>query len=234
VPLKRGPQLPYSVVAGATPWGRRWVVASAKITGSVFAPEPPKLYENLQEILDEHPSFAAIVVNSPIGYTDAGHRRFRRCDLEARSLLGRRALTIRRAPTRKTLVGGGNALDDHLDAVSTMRLPVMREVAQEMSPYRQRQVYEGNPELSFYLLNEEAPLRFSKAKLDGRDERREILLKKIRGGEKITDSTIAPTRHLLDAGALLFSARRVFLHAAQRLPADAEWDSEGLRMEIVY
>lgn len=234
MPLRRGPVLPYSVVAGATPWGKRWVVASAKITGSVFAPEPPKVYDSFQEILDEHPAYASIVVNSPIGYVDQLDAGFRRCDLAARALLGRRALTIRRVPTRATLVENGDARNEHLDAVSSMRLPVMKEVASGMSPYRQRQVYEGHPELSFYVLNLEAPLRFSKAKQSGRDERRDVLVEKVRGSEKIADSNIAPTRHLLDAGALMFSARRVFLHAAKRLPEEAEWDSEGLRMEIVY
>lgn len=234
MPLKRGPVLPYSVVAGATPWGNRWVVASAKITGSVFAPEEPMLYGSFQEILDEHPAYVSIVVNSPIGYLDQFDGGFRRCDLAARALLGRRALTVRRVPTRATLVDGADATDERLDVVSSMRLPIMKEVAGEMSPYRQRQVYEGNPELSFYQLNQEMPLVYSKAKSSGRDERREVLLEKVRGSERIVDSKIAPTKHLLDAGALMYSARRVFLHAAKRLPEEAEWDSEGLRMEIVY
>jgi hypothetical protein len=33
---------------------------------------------------------------------------------------------------------------------------------------------------------------------------------------------------------LLWTARRVFARAAKRLPAEAEWDSEGMRMEFVY
>lgn len=234
MPLRRGPVLPYSVVAGATPWGRRWVVASAKLTGSVFAPEPPLLYESFQSILDEHPSFAAVVVNAPIGFSDQPSLGYRQCDIEARSLLGRRAITIRRAPTRATLVNHGDVSADHLDAVTAMRVPMMIEVATEMSPYRQRQVYEGHPELSFYFLNREAPMRFSKRRAAGRDERRDILVERVNGVEKIIDAAIAPMAHLLDAAALLFSARRVFLHAARRLPSDAEWDSEGLRMEIMY
>lgn len=234
MPLKRGPVLPYSVVVGATSWGRRWVAASAKLTGSVFAPEPPRLYESFQEILDEHPAYAVIVVNAPIGFSDSGEQALRQCDLEARALLGRRGITIRRSPTRCTLFEQGDARDDHLDAVTAMRVPMMIEVAAEMSPYRQRQVYEGNPELSFYFLNRESPMRYSKLRAMGRDERRDVLVEKINGIEKIADAKVAPTKHLLDAAALLFSARRVFLHAAKRLPMDAQWDSEGLRMEIVY
>ncbi len=221
-------------MAGATPWGTRWVVASAKLTGSVFAPEPPKLYDSFQEVLSEHPSFAAIVVNSPVGYLDGAEPTLRHCDVAAKKMLGRRGMTVRRVPSRATLVEHQDASVDRLDAVTSMKLPVMMEVASEMSPYRQRQVFEGHPELSFFLLNQEQPLQYSKVKQMGRDERREILTLKIRGIEKITDADIAPRQHLLDAAALLFSARRVFRHAAKRLPEEAQWDSEGLRMEIVY
>jgi len=234
MPLHRGPVLPYSVVAGVTPWARRWVVASAKLTGSVFAPEPPKVYDNFREILDEHPSFASIVAYTPIGYARNPETGLRQCDVEAKVLLGRRSVTVHRVPARATLVDGNDPKSDRLDAVTIGKLPTMKEVASEMSPYRQRQVYEGHPELSFYCLNGDAPLRHSKMKAVGRDERREILLGKVPGIEKVIDSSATPTKHLLDAAALLFSARRVFLHAAKRVPTEAQWDEEGLRMEIVF
>jgi predicted RNase H-like nuclease len=38
---------------------------------------------------------------------------------------------------------------------------------------------------------------------------------------------------LLDAAALLWTARRISARAGTRLPADPEWDVEGLRMEFV-
>ncbi|HQU00562.1 MAG TPA: DUF429 domain-containing protein, partial [Acidimicrobiales bacterium] len=121
-----------------------------------------------------------------------------------------------------------------LDATTLVRLHHYRELYAEMSPFRQRLVYEGHPELSFYVLNQEAPLRYSKMKEMGRDERRDVLVNKVRGIESVIDADIAPRQHLLDAAALIYSARRVFLHAAKRVPAEAEWDSEGLRMEIVF
>ena len=234
MPLRRGPVLPYSVVAGATPWARRWVVASAKLTGSVFAPEPPKVYETFREILDEHPSFATIVAFAPIGYARNVETGFRQCDVDAKALLGRRSITVHRVPTRATLIDGHDVKQDCLDAVTISKLLAMTDVALEMSPYRQRVVYEGHPELSFFGLNGDVPLQHSKVKVVGRDERREVLLAKVRGIEKVTDSDAAPTKHLLDAAALLFSARRVFLHAAKRVPAEAQWDEDGLRMEIVF
>ena len=42
-----------------------------------------------------------------------------------------------------------------------------------------------------------------------------------------------PTSHLYDVAALLWTARRIVAKAATRIPEDPEWDSEGLRKEIV-
>jgi predicted RNase H-like nuclease len=131
----------------------------------------------------------------------------------------------------------GNALpSDHLDAVTLTMLPVILEVANEMSSYRQRSAYEGSPELSFYFLNGGVPLRWSKMREEGRQERRHLLLSKVPGIERIIDVSIrgVGAQHLLDAGALLMSARRAQSHAAKRIPLHPEWDGEGLRMEYVY
>lgn len=233
---RRGPDLPYSVVAGVTPWGRRWVVASAKMHGGVFAPEQPRIFESFVDVLSEKPAFLSIVINAPIGYIEKPGLGTRACDRGARALLGRRAASVHNAPTRAALQEGADWTHDHIDAVSAMLLPRYREVATEMSPYRQRVVYEGNPELSFYQLNDNVPLRHSKKTETGRVERREILIKKIPGVVKILEAELdgVPEKHLLDVAALVWTARRVAGRAAKRLPADPVWDSEGLRTEMVY
>jgi predicted RNase H-like nuclease len=232
---RRGPDLPYKVVAGVTPWGSNWIVASAKMHAATFAPEPPRVYSSFIEVLDERPSFSVIVVNAPVGIVENSQAGVRTCDREARALLGRRGSAVHNAPTRAQLVGGDQSAGEGLDAVSATLLPRYREVASEMSPYRQRVVYEGHPELSFYQLNGNKPLRRSKKIEAGNLERRALLEQKMPGVDKILDSELkrVPLKHLLDAAALLWTARRVFGHAALRLPSDAEWDSEGLRMELV-
>jgi predicted RNase H-like nuclease len=115
-------------------------------------------------------------------------------------------------------------------------MPAYVEVFKEMSPYRQRQIYEGNPELSFFVLNDFTPLQLSKKTGEGRLERMEILLKKVPYISTILDAemTGVSSRNLIDVAAMVVSARRVFTKSAKRIPANAEWDSEGLRMEIVY
>jgi predicted RNase H-like nuclease len=71
---------------------------------------------------------------------------------------------------------------------------------------------------------------------EGRRERRDLLEAKVPGVERIIDATIrgVSEHHLLDVAALLMTARRVQSRAAKRIPSNAEWDSEGIRMEYVY
>ena len=119
MPSRPGPELPYSIVAGVTPCAPGWLVASAKLNGSTFAPELPRVLATFAEVLDERPSFSVIALNAPIGYVDESHAGGRTCDRLARALLGRRGSTVHNAPTRATLQEGSIVTDDHLDAVST-------------------------------------------------------------------------------------------------------------------
>jgi predicted RNase H-like nuclease len=210
-------------------------VASAKMHAATFAPEPPKLYESFLDVLSERPSYSIIVVNAPIGFVEKMDMGTRTCDREARALLRRRGSAVHNAPTRDVLEEGASLTGASIDAVTAILMPRYREVAAEMSPYRQRVVYEGHPELSFYQLNDNQPLRWSKKMASGRAEREEILVKKMQNADKIIEAELrrVPVKHILDAAALMWTARRVFGRAAIRLPSEAEWDSEGLRMEIV-
>ena len=233
---RRGPDLPYKVVAGVTPWGSKWVVASAKMHATTFAPESPKVYDTFLDVLQERPAFVVIVVNAPIGFVDTSELGSRTCDRQGRALLGRRGSALHNAPTREELSGVAQERGEGIDAVTATLLPRYREIAAEMSPYRQRTVYEGHPELSFYQLNGNKPLRRSKKIEAGTLERRAILESKVPGANKILESELkrVPIKHLMDAAAMLWTARRVSAHAATRLPSDAEWDSEGIRMELVF
>jgi predicted RNase H-like nuclease len=233
---RRGPELPYSIVAAATPSRTKWLVASAKVQGGTFAPEQPKVYDTFLEVLDERPSFSSVVVYAPIGYRDTRDRGPRTCDTEARHMLGNRGSLIQNAPTLEVLRRGYAVPEDHLDAITIQRLPSYVEVFKEMSPYRQRQVYEGNPELSFFFLNNFTPLQLSKKTGEGRVERMEILTKRVPNIATVLEAQIpgVSIRNLIDVAAMVASGRRVFTKSAKRIPADAEWDSEGLRMEIVY
>jgi predicted RNase H-like nuclease len=226
----------YELVAGMIPRTSGWLLASAKLRGSTFAPEDPRIVPSLREVLDEKPSFYIVALHAPIGYLDAARPGGRSCDREARHLLGgRRGSSVHSAPSRVVVETRGQGTVDHLDAVSRKLLPRYQEVASEMAPYLQRVVYEVHPELSFYVLNGEQPLVWPKRFDDGQAERRRLLEKRIQGVERILDASLpgVSAAHLLDAAAILWTARRIASRSATRLPTDPEWDSEGLRMEIV-
>jgi predicted RNase H-like nuclease len=59
-------------------------------------------------------------------------------------------------------------------------------------------------------------------------------MRSLPGVERILEADVsgASAGHLIDTAAFLWTARRIFLHAATRIPADPEWDETGLRMEI--
>jgi predicted RNase H-like nuclease len=236
MPSRRpGPDLPYSVVAGVTPCAPGWLVASAKLHGATFAPEAPRILGSFAEVLDERPSFSVIALNAPVGYVDENRSGGRTCDRMARALLGRRGSTVHNAPTRASLEAALPQTGDHLDAVTNVLLRRYREVAAEMAPYRQRTVFEVHPELSFFQINGDVPLRWSKKFEAGLEERHDLLKKRIPGVERILEITFddVPFSHLLDAAAILWTARRIFSRAGTRLPSDPEWDEQGLRMEFV-
>jgi predicted RNase H-like nuclease len=234
--MKRGgPDLPYSIVAGVTPCAPGWLVASAKLHGATFAPEAPRVLSSFTDVLDERPTFSVIALNAPVGYVDESTAGGRTCDRLARVLLGRRGSTVHNAPSRSTLQAEKEVTGDGLDAITNVLLRRYREVAAEMAPYRQRTVFEVHPELSFFQLNSDVPLRWSKKSEAGQEERTALLKAKIPGVERVYETEIddVPHTHLLDAAALLWTARRIFARAGTRLPVDPEWDEQGLRMEFV-
>lgn len=233
-PIRRGPNLPYSLVAGVTPCRGGWLVAAAKQQGTIFAPEDPVRIESFMDVVDMRPGYSSIALNAPVGGLDRAIVGGRTCDREARLLLGRRASAVKSAPVRVDSREGIDLLPDNLDAISRTLLPRYQEVAAEMAPFRQRTIYEVNTDLSFYQLNDEVPMRWSKHSEKGRAERRALLEAKVPGVLRIIDGEVpgATPSHLLDVAAILWTARRIFAKAALRIPVDPEWDEQGLRMEI--
>jgi predicted RNase H-like nuclease len=225
---QHGPNLPYSVVAGVAPTRSGWLVASAKLRGATFAPDEPRLFDSFRDVLDVRPPFQTIVVDVPIGFFDESSSVPRSCDREAQALLEGSA-PAQSAPTSAYLFAEIAGIGGRDFAEGDYRL------AREMYPSNQRVVHEGHPDLSFYQLNGYEALRWSRHCDDGRDERRTILERKVSGVSRVLDAKLPGivARELNDVAVLLWTARRVFGHSAARLPSNGEWDSEGLRMELV-
>jgi predicted RNase H-like nuclease len=237
--LQRGPVLPYRPLAGVVPCPGGWLVAGAKLQGITVSPEEPQVLRSLAEVLDYRPSFEIIALHAPIGLLDEERPGGRTCDSQIRQLLGpRRGAAIMSAPSRRLVVNGtvtGTHELEGLSAVSKVLLPRYREVIKEIQPYRQRSVFEVHPEATFHQLNGDKPLKYSKNTIHGRMERRALLEGAFPGVERVLDARVRGIRqrHLIDAAACLWTTRRIASRAIVRLPLDPEWDSEGLRMEIV-
>ncbi len=232
---RRGPDLPYSLVAGVTPCRGGWLVAAAKLQGTIFSPEDPTRVDSFVDVLDMRPGYSTIALNAPVGGLDQATTGGRTCDREARALLGRRGSAVKSAPIAVDSPDGTSLLPDHIDAISRALLPRYQEVAREMAPFRQRTVFEVNADLSFYQMNDDVPMRWSKYSDKGMEERRSLVETKLPGALRIIDTEVlgASASHLLDAAAILWTARRIFAKAAIRIPADPEWDEQGLRMEFL-
>jgi predicted RNase H-like nuclease len=236
----RGPNLPYRLIAGVTPTRKGWLVVGAKLQGIQLSANLPDLVPRLADVFDSRPAYEVLALNAPVGLLSKPEEGGRRCDQEARRLLGwPRAGSILSPPTRLALQATtfeeASRLSGGLDAVTWYRMSMIREVAEEMAPYRQRFVYEVHAEMSFFQLNEDRPLRYPKRTNNGRDERRELLERRVPGIDRVLAADLPGVRlwHLLDACAGLWTARRIMAKAATRSPDDPVWDDEGLRMEIV-
>jgi predicted RNase H-like nuclease len=229
------------MVAGATPCAGGWAVVTAKLHGVTILPEEALVMPTLVDVVDYRPSFSVIALDAPIGLPDEPTPDgFRACDRDARKVLGwPRRVAIDPVPSRAALHAPSfeeaRRIDPWLTPREFRRFRWIIEVEEEIQPYRQRTVYSCNPDLSYYLINGDTPMRFSKTWPVGFDERMILLAMRFPGIERLVKDKIrgASRTNLLDAAGMLWSARRIAAKAITRLPQDPEWDSEGLRMELV-
>ena len=113
---------------------------------------------------------------------------------------------------------------------------MLRECEREFQPFHQRNFFAAHPDLTFTQLNDDRPVTSSPYQQDGVLERMALIRNKIPGLEEIITRTPpagAGQVHLLQATALVWTARRAAGRAMNRLPQDPGWDSSGMRMEIV-
>ena len=165
------------------------------------------VYDRSSRSWTSSPPFAVIVVNAPIGFST---RRRRRAGATAGARSRDRARRLSTTRRRGRSSRAGSRGREQLDAVTQRCCRATAKSRPRCSPFRQRIVYEGHPELSFYQLNGDNPLRRSKSiegprgapcdpgEADPGDRRC--------AGDRGRGS---PLQAPLDAAALLWTARRV-------------------------
>lgn len=233
--------LPYKTIAGVTPCPGGWLVVSARLAGVTVVADDPFVVPRLVDVLDWRPRFDAVAINTPIGLYDAPNGSpYRPCDVEARRLLGwPRRVAIRAVPSRAALHGTraeARKLEPWLTSSDLRRFRWLREADTELQPFHQRSFVSAHPDLSFQQLNEDRPLRSSPFHERGMVERLQLVRNRLPGVEQFI-TTVAPDGsgqlHVMQAVGLLWTARRSASRAVTRLPLEPEWDSTGMRMELV-
>jgi len=189
-------------------------------------------------VLDYRPSFAVVALHAPVGVTqEAGE--WRNCDVAARERLGPRRGAAVRAPSRDVLEAGrfeeAQAIDPTLDIVRWRGLAKAAEAVREVQSWRQRAVWEVNPELAFMQMNDGRPLDYGRRSQIGRRLRRELLETKLPGADRVLRERPKAVREekVLDSLADLWTARRIMARAITRMADPPLWDEEGVRMDIV-
>lgn len=235
-PKRRGPALPYELLAAVRPSPVGWLVVGGKLQGASLAAEAPSVEGRFIDILDHRPGYSVVALHLPLGLPSRHQPGGRSCDGAARRLLGMpRSAAVASPPSREDLAAWRAGQPVQVSAVTRSLLRRIAEVYDVIGSYHQRSVFEAHPELSFYVLNDQRPLRHPKHTEEGRAERVALLEARLPGARR--SLAHAPSRladHVADSLAMLWTARRIFAHAVVRLPERPEWDGEGLRMELVY
>ena len=233
----RGPALPYQLLAGVEPCRDGWLVVAGRLQGITVSPMPAEVVKTFVEVLDTKPAYSVIALHAPVGLLEGKTPGGRACDRAARRELGfPRSTAVVSPPTRRELAElTAPGAPPGIGTRSKERLRRIAEIDGEIQPYWQRTVFEVNPELSFFTLNEDRPVRYGKRTEVGQRERRALLERKLPGIERVLDAHIPGVSRwqLLDAAADLFACRRIISRGVTRFPSDPEWDANGLRMELI-
>lgn len=224
------------MLAGADGYKKRWIVALANLDGATQL----KIVDTFADLV-QRPELQLTVVDVPIRLPEQGPRR---CDLLARVMIGPRRNSVFPAPIRPML--GAATYEEacerriRVEAKGCSKqlfaiLPLIEAADQLMSPELQHRVREGHPEVSFTALAGE-PMSAHKAKPDGHRQRRELLRNTFPDMEENIARFRRPdaAANILDAYALLWSAQRLARGVGKSLPSGSEYDTRGLRMEMVY
>jgi predicted RNase H-like nuclease len=234
-------KLPYKMLGGIVPCPGGWLIVPARLAGVTVVAEEPMVVPALMDVLEYKPKFEAAAIWAPIGFADEPAGPYRPCDAEARDFVGwPRRIAIPPTPTRAALHAATREaaleIEPWLTRDDFRRFKWAREAEREFQPFHQRSFFAAHPDLTFAQLNNDQPLLTSPYHEDGVLERMALIRDKMPGVEEMVSRTPPPGSavvHMLEATGLLWTARRAAGRAMQRLPMDPNWDSTGMRMELV-
>jgi threonine dehydratase len=141
-----------ALVAGVDGCKGGWVAVMIMHTGAVPSSVSVVPFIQFHDLLHFQPGPAVIAIDIPIGLFDHKQKYGRTCDMEARNLLGPRAVCVFPAPLRSNLgmesFQPGKGISKQTFHIQSK----VREVDNVINRDLQRRVYEVHPELSFSKL----------------------------------------------------------------------------------
>ncbi len=204
----------------------------------------PRVHPSFADLLAAYPDAACIAIDIPIGLIEGASRR---CDIDARRVLGPRRSSVFPAPDPRLLDAPGYA-----DALALARSLIGKGISRQahaiyakvadvnhaMTPVLQSRVIEVHPEVSFWALAGH-PMDHPKRTPEGFAERQSLLAAALcapipeRSAARALARPAAPD-DVLDATIAAWTAHRFATGQARRLPEVPQTDARGLRVEIVY
>ena len=231
---------PFKSIGGVTPCPGGWLVLPARLAGVTVVAEEAFVLKKLIDVLDYRPKFDFGAINIPFGFPEYPGVQYRRCDREARELVGwPRMVNIRPVPSRAALFAKSRAealaIEPWLTKNDFRHFKWLRESATEIQPFHSRSIYSANAALSFQHMNGDEPVKSSPYHTDGQQYRLNLIREKLPGVDDVITRVPpegAGVVHMYEAAAMLWTARRASGRAISRLPADREWDDGGIRVEL--
>ncbi|MFC5219156.1 DUF429 domain-containing protein [Streptomyces coerulescens] len=193
----------------------------------------------LEALIERAGRVEAIAVDMPLGLVEKG---WRTADLQARALLRARRSSVFLVPPRPVWWQLDYVAAGDLCHELTGRRPSRQAWALAPKLLEARacwladeRVHEVHPEVSFLALADGVPLAYAKKTWRGQNVRRHLLAAAgLTLPDELGEADRIPADDVLDAAAAAWSAHRIALGAAGRIPEVPEVDAEGRVIEIRY
>lgn len=232
------------LIAGVDGCPKGWAVATATVTGDKLTGLQVEVVETLDSTVAKvrEGTLSALAIDMPIGLINEHPRT---ADVQARKALGVRRSSVFPTPVLATLDAvdyddarrrSREACGKALSKQAWFLMPKIRELNALVAADDQPAVAEAHPECAFLRLQADVPLDHAKSTNEGRALRLGLLRASGRFDADELDralaSKVAPVVDLLDAIALVVTARHMVANTDRRLGDQA--DPLGRRAEIVY
>ncbi|MER5910952.1 DUF429 domain-containing protein [Streptomyces sp. NPDC001982] len=193
----------------------------------------------LETLIERAAEVHTIAVDMPLGLVEKG---WRAADLVARALLGvRRSSVFLIAPRPAWLEPDYRAAAGRCQELTGNRLSrqawALRPKLLEARAcwLADERIHEVHPEVSFHALAGGVPLAHAKKTWRGQNLRRSLLAEAgLVLPDELGEADRVPADDVLDAAVAAWSAHRIALGTADRVPEVPEPDAEGRLVEIRY